>query len=167
MQQQRRVLAHVHVHGLAACNSSVHACAERRGDGSQPQAFHVVAPSLPGYGFSSAPKKPGFGIRQMAATMDELMQRLGYDRYVAQGERSCCLSFSLGCTLAACSSGIDMLPGMHHQALCCIAVKGLCCLHACPDTSLQDGSLPRMLRCFHACQKTLLQGGSLAGVHDS
>ena len=48
-------------------------------------AFHVVAPSLPGFGFSSAPQRPGFGIKAIAATVNELMQRLGYDRYVAQG----------------------------------------------------------------------------------
>ena len=50
-----------------------------------PQAFHVVAPSLPGYGFSSAPTQPGFGIRAIAATVNELMLKLGYGRYVAQG----------------------------------------------------------------------------------
>ncbi len=50
-----------------------------------PQAFHVVAPSLPGYGFSSAPTQPGFGIIAMAATVNELMLKLGYARYVAQG----------------------------------------------------------------------------------
>ncbi len=38
-----------------------------------------------GYGFSSAPKKRGFGITQIAAALDALMQGLGYDRYWAQG----------------------------------------------------------------------------------
>ena len=47
----------------------------------------MVAPSLPGYGFSSAPKQPGFGIKAMAATVNELMLKLGYARYVAQGGR--------------------------------------------------------------------------------
>lgn len=54
----------------------------------------MVAPSLPGYGFSSAPKSPGFGIRQMAATMNEAMLRLGYERYVAQGGMSFIHSFT-------------------------------------------------------------------------
>jgi pimeloyl-ACP methyl ester carboxylesterase len=54
-------------------------------DGRKPQAFHVVAPSLPGYGFSSAPRQPGFGIRKIAATFDALMSALGYQTYVAQG----------------------------------------------------------------------------------
>ncbi|MEW5306265.1 MAG: hypothetical protein WDW38_009111 [Sanguina aurantia] len=47
--------------------------------------FNVVVPSLPGYGFSSAPKQPGFGIVEMAKTMNALMLSLGYPRYVAQG----------------------------------------------------------------------------------
>ncbi|KAI9014024.1 putative hydrolase [Hyaloraphidium curvatum] len=47
--------------------------------------YHVVVPSLPGYGFSSAPKVKGFGIRQMAKTLNELMVGLGYTKYVSQG----------------------------------------------------------------------------------
>ncbi|BDA50390.1 Epoxide hydrolase 1 [Coccomyxa sp. Obi] len=54
-------------------------------NGGKKQAFHVVAPSLPGYGFSSAPKQPGFGVNQIAKTFDELMVALGYTSYVAQG----------------------------------------------------------------------------------
>ena len=57
-------------------------------NGSRAQAFHVVAPSLPGYGFSSAPTLPGFGISEMAKTFDELMVSLGYTSYVAQGNAS-------------------------------------------------------------------------------
>lgn len=48
------------------------------------QAYHVVAPSLPGYGFSSYPKKP-FGIIEIAATLNKLMLALGYNQYMAQG----------------------------------------------------------------------------------
>lgn len=55
-------------------------------NGSKKQAFHVVAPSLPGYGFSSAPKEPGFGPSEIAKTFDELMVALGYTSYVAQGQ---------------------------------------------------------------------------------
>ena len=47
--------------------------------------FHVVAPSLPGFGFSSCPKKAGFTTRQDAEVMNKLMSRLGYDEYVVQG----------------------------------------------------------------------------------
>ncbi|KAH0490424.1 hypothetical protein TgHK011_001892 [Trichoderma gracile] len=53
-------------------------------DSSSP-AFHVVAPSIPGYGFSPAPLAPGFGYRQAGAAFHALMQKLGYPRYVAQG----------------------------------------------------------------------------------
>lgn len=49
------------------------------------QAFHVIAPSLPGFVFSSSPTKPGFGIIQIAATLNKLMTSLGYPKYVAQG----------------------------------------------------------------------------------
>jgi pimeloyl-ACP methyl ester carboxylesterase len=54
---------------------------------SDPSAptFHVVAPSLPNFGFSSAPSKPGFTIRHYAETCHKLMQALGYTRYASQG----------------------------------------------------------------------------------
>ena len=45
----------------------------------------MVAPSLPGYGFSSAPKRPGFGVNEIAKTFNQLMLSLGYKTYVAQG----------------------------------------------------------------------------------
>ena len=48
-------------------------------------AFHVVCPSLPGYGFSDKPAAPGWGVERIAAAWAELMARLGYDRYLAQG----------------------------------------------------------------------------------
>jgi pimeloyl-ACP methyl ester carboxylesterase len=48
-------------------------------------AFNVVCPSLPGYGFSSKPTATGTGVERIAAMWAELMQRLGYDRWVAQG----------------------------------------------------------------------------------
>jgi pimeloyl-ACP methyl ester carboxylesterase len=47
--------------------------------------FHVVAPSLPGYGFSEPPRTAGWDVARMARAFVELMARLGYDRYVAQG----------------------------------------------------------------------------------
>lgn len=48
-------------------------------------AFHVVAPSLPGYGFSAKPSVAGWGIERIATAWAQLMDRLGYDRYGAQG----------------------------------------------------------------------------------
>jgi epoxide hydrolase len=53
--------------------------------GDARDAFHVVAPSLPGYGFSGKPTHTGWGVGRVAAAWNELMVRLGYDRYVAQG----------------------------------------------------------------------------------
>lgn len=48
-------------------------------------SFHVVAPSLPGFGFSSAPKRTDFSVRDVADIFDTLMVSLGYNRYLAQG----------------------------------------------------------------------------------
>jgi pimeloyl-ACP methyl ester carboxylesterase len=53
--------------------------------GRAEDAFHVVCPSLPGYGFSDKPTRTGWGVQQIGAAWSQLMQRLGYDRYVAQG----------------------------------------------------------------------------------
>jgi pimeloyl-ACP methyl ester carboxylesterase len=48
-------------------------------------AFHLVIPSMPGYGFSGKPISSGWGPERMARAWAELMERLGYTRYVAQG----------------------------------------------------------------------------------
>jgi pimeloyl-ACP methyl ester carboxylesterase len=53
--------------------------------GSAADAFDVVVPSMPGYGFSGKPASTGWGPERMGRAWDELMQRLGYTRYVAQG----------------------------------------------------------------------------------
>jgi len=48
-------------------------------------AFHLVIPSMPGYGFSARPTTPGWGPERIARAWDSLMTRLGYTRYAAQG----------------------------------------------------------------------------------
>lgn len=53
--------------------------------GNASQAFHVVAPSLPGFGFSGKPNATGWGVEKIATAWAELMRRLGYSRWVAQG----------------------------------------------------------------------------------
>ena len=53
--------------------------------GSAEDAFHLVLPSLPGYGFSSEPVEIGWDLGRTARAWAELMRRLGYTRYVAQG----------------------------------------------------------------------------------
>lgn len=53
--------------------------------GDPADAFHVIAPSLPGFGFSGKPAERGYNPERMAHTLAALMQRLGYARYGAQG----------------------------------------------------------------------------------
>ena len=53
--------------------------------GRAEDAFHVVIPSLPGYGFSDKPKATGWEVPRIATAWSTLMKRLGYDRWVAQG----------------------------------------------------------------------------------
>jgi hypothetical protein len=53
--------------------------------GTAEDAFHLVLPSVPGYGFSGEPTEVGWGPGRVARAWAELMQRLGYTRYVAQG----------------------------------------------------------------------------------
>ena len=52
---------------------------------SASDAFHLVVPSMPGYGFSGKPTSIGWGPERMGRAWAELMKRLGYTRYVAQG----------------------------------------------------------------------------------
>jgi pimeloyl-ACP methyl ester carboxylesterase len=53
--------------------------------GTEADAFHLVIPSLLGYGFSAKPTKPGWNPVSIAKAWATLMQRLGYTKYVAQG----------------------------------------------------------------------------------
>jgi len=53
--------------------------------GNPRDAFHVIAPSIPGYGFSGPTRHKGFSLEKAAEVNLALMERLGYDRYIAQG----------------------------------------------------------------------------------
>ncbi len=53
--------------------------------GKAEDAFHLILPSLPGYGFSGKPTRSGWNLDRIARAWTELMSRLGYDRWVAQG----------------------------------------------------------------------------------
>lgn len=53
--------------------------------GAASDAFHVVCPTLPGFGFSGKPDTPGWSVERIGRAWGQLMARLGYDRYVAQG----------------------------------------------------------------------------------
>lgn len=49
------------------------------------QAFHVVCPSIPGFGFSDASPDHNFGLEGTATVFDELMKKLGYTTYMLHG----------------------------------------------------------------------------------
>ncbi len=53
--------------------------------GDDADAFHLVVPTLPGFGYSGKPTSPGWNIQRIARAWDELMLKLGYDEYFAQG----------------------------------------------------------------------------------
>ena len=71
--------------------------------GEPADAFHVVCPSLPGYGFSDKPAAAGWGVERVARAWVQLMARLGYQRYGAQG----------GDWGASVSTGIGILDPAH------------------------------------------------------
>jgi pimeloyl-ACP methyl ester carboxylesterase len=79
--------------------------------GDAADAFHVVCPSLPGYGFSGKPAGPGWGIQRIAAAWAELMARLGYQRYGAQGsDWGTSVSTSIGQQDPGHIAGIHLVP---------------------------------------------------------
>ena len=53
--------------------------------GEATDAFHVICPTLPGFGFSGKPDEPGWGVDRIATAWATLLARLGYDQYFAQG----------------------------------------------------------------------------------
>jgi epoxide hydrolase len=74
-------------------------------------AFHVVCPSLPGYGFSDKPARPGWGVQRIASAWTGLMARLGYRRYGAQGsDWGTSISTSIGQQDAEHVVGIHLTP---------------------------------------------------------
>jgi len=76
--------------------------------GSAKDAFHVVCPSLPGYGFSSKPSRPGWNVPRIAEAWFSLMERLGYERFGAQGG-----DWGSAITMAMGTTGSDRLAGIH------------------------------------------------------
>jgi pimeloyl-ACP methyl ester carboxylesterase len=70
--------------------------------------FHVVCPSLPGYGFSDKPVRAGWGVEHIARAWAELMARLGYHRYGAQGG-----DWGAMVTLALGQQDPDHVAGIH------------------------------------------------------
>ena len=80
--------------------------------GRAEDAFHLVLPSLPGYGFSSEPRELGWDLARTARAWAELMRRLGYTRYVAQGG-----DVGAGVTDAMGRQSPDGLIGIHTNLL--------------------------------------------------
>jgi pimeloyl-ACP methyl ester carboxylesterase len=76
--------------------------------GDPADAFHVVCPALPGYGFSDKPTSPGWNVQRTADAWAELMSRLGYDRYGAQGG-----DWGAGVTTAIGQRDPDHCVGIH------------------------------------------------------
>src|SRR6185312_7083647 len=80
--------------------------------GRAEDAFHLVLPSIPGYGFSDEPTELGWGPIRIGQAWEELMQRLGYTRYVAQGG-----DVGSQVTDAMGRLGLDGLIGIHTNLL--------------------------------------------------
>src|SRR5580693_4477724 len=80
--------------------------------GSAEDAFHLVLPSLPGYGFSGEPAEIGWNVGRIAQAWAELMRRLGYTRYVAQGG-----DVGASVTDAMGRQGPEGLAGIHMNLL--------------------------------------------------
>ncbi|TPG52640.1 epoxide hydrolase family protein [Sphingomonas glacialis] len=76
--------------------------------GRAEDAFHVVIPSLPGYGFSDRPTERGWGLPRIARAWGALMTRLGYQRYVAQGG-----DWGAGVTTWMAKQNVPGLVGIH------------------------------------------------------
>jgi epoxide hydrolase len=79
--------------------------------GDAADAFHIVCPSLPGYGFSGKPDRTGWGVERIAAAWAELMARLGYQRYGAAGsDWGTSVSASLGQQDRDHVVGVHLIP---------------------------------------------------------
>jgi pimeloyl-ACP methyl ester carboxylesterase len=111
--------------------------------GSPEDAFHLVLPSLPGYGFSGEPTELGWENARIARAWAELMERLGYTRYVAQGG-----DVGAAVTDAMGRQGPEGLLGIHINLL--IAAVGL--EDQLPAESEQE-------RAAHAAVKTFTTDG--------
>jgi epoxide hydrolase len=79
--------------------------------GDAADAFHLVCPALPGYGFSDKPAKPGWNVERIAGAWTQLMARLGYERYGAQGsDWGTSISASIGQQAPDHVAGIHLTP---------------------------------------------------------
>jgi pimeloyl-ACP methyl ester carboxylesterase len=80
------ILTHGWPNSVAEFTELIGPLTDPRAHGADPaQAFHVVAPSVPGFGFSAPPRETGWTAARVARMWAELMHRLGYGRYGTQG----------------------------------------------------------------------------------
>jgi pimeloyl-ACP methyl ester carboxylesterase len=111
--------------------------------GSAGDAFHLVLPSIPGYGFSDEPTELGWGPIRIGHAWQELMRRLGYTRYVAQGG-----DVGSQVTDAMGRLGLDGLIGIHTNLLT-PALGDPDALSSSPPTEEEQAALDQ-LAAFHA-----------------
>jgi pimeloyl-ACP methyl ester carboxylesterase len=111
--------------------------------GNAEDAFHLVLPSIPGYGFSEEPAELGWGPIRIGRAWDVLMHRLGYSRYVAQGG-----DVGSQVTDAMGRLGLDGLLGIHTNLLT-PALGDPVALSSSPPTSEEQAALDQ-LDAFHA-----------------
>ena len=111
--------------------------------GRAEDAFHLVLPSIPGYGFSDEPTEVGWGPIRIGQAWHELMRRLGYTRYVAQGG-----DVGSQVTDAMGRLGLDGLIGIHTNLLT-PALGDAEALSASPPTKEERAALDQ-LAVFHA-----------------
>ena len=111
--------------------------------GRAEDAFHLVLPSIPGYGFSAEPTELGWGPIRIGQAWDELMRRLGYTRYVAQGG-----DVGSQVTDAMGRLGLDGLIGIHTNLLT-PALGDAVALSASPPSKEERAALDQ-LDAFHA-----------------
>ena len=111
--------------------------------GNEEDAFHLVLPSIPGYGFSDEPTEVGWGPIRIGRAWHELMRRLGYTRYVAQGG-----DVGSQVTDAMGRLSLDGLLGIHTNLLT-PALGDANALSASPPTEEERAALDQ-LDGFHA-----------------
>jgi epoxide hydrolase len=112
-------------------------------------AFHLVCPSLPGYGFSDRPATPGWGVPRIAAAWAALMNTLGYDRYGAAGsDWGTSVTAELGRRDPAHVAGIHLVPPL-----------------AAPDPSTFGDLTPAETAALAGMERAALQEDAYAQEH--
>ena len=84
-------------------------------NGSEKDAFHLVLPTIPGFGFAKKPSDNGWGVEKVALAWTELMSRLGYDSYYAQGgDWGSAITTQIGISQGHACNGIHLNMALVH-----------------------------------------------------